>query len=477
MCGQADGQTVIRELGVTLGGAYTSGAAISADGSVATGFGGAFSGPNALRWSGVSGPQNLGVLGGGWYSFARGISGDGSVVAGYGNTAAGPRAFRWTAGGGIVELPTFVGATDSYGMGTSSNGNAIAGFAATIMGERAFRWTALEGMQELPVLEGGMGAFGTAISGDGLVVVGYGDTHGMSRAFRWSAAGGVQTLGAVPGGFDSYAFGVNADGSVVAGFGGTPEGIRALRWVDGVPGSLGVISGCDASYGVGASADGLKVVGYCNSPGGNVAMMWTNELGIVDLNSYLPTLGVDLTGWALHEANAVSADGLAIAGFGRHNGEYRGWMVTSVSGCGPARVVGGPSGVSVCRGGTATISIAAIGTGPLDYQWRIGGSPIDATANPTAATATLEITGVSAGDAASYDCVVSNLCGTDTSGAAAMAVCMADYNCSGIVSVQDLFDFLAAYFAGDPWSDVNDSGLIGVQDIFDFMAAYFIGCV
>jgi hypothetical protein len=42
--------------------------------------------------------------------------------------------------------------------------------------------------------------------------------------------------------------------------------------------------------------------------------------------------------------------------------------------------------------------------------------------------------------------------------------------------VQDIFDFLAAYFAGNPRADFNHSTTISVQDIFDFLAAYFAGC-
>jgi hypothetical protein len=55
-------------------------------------------------------------------------------------------------------------------------------------------------------------------------------------------------------------------------------------------------------------------------------------------------------------------------------------------------------------------------------------------------------------------------------------LCPADFNQSGAVSVQDIFDFLAAYFSNDPRSDFNLSGTISVQDIFDFLAAYFTGC-
>ena len=54
--------------------------------------------------------------------------------------------------------------------------------------------------------------------------------------------------------------------------------------------------------------------------------------------------------------------------------------------------------------------------------------------------------------------------------------CPADFNQSGGITVQDIFDFLAAYFAQFPSADFNHSGGITVQDIFDFLAAYFTGC-
>ncbi len=52
--------------------------------------------------------------------------------------------------------------------------------------------------------------------------------------------------------------------------------------------------------------------------------------------------------------------------------------------------------------------------------------------------------------------------------------CACDWNLSGALSVQDIFDFLAAYFAGN--GDFNGSGATTVQDIFDFLACYFGGC-
>ncbi len=54
--------------------------------------------------------------------------------------------------------------------------------------------------------------------------------------------------------------------------------------------------------------------------------------------------------------------------------------------------------------------------------------------------------------------------------------CAADFNSSGDVSLQDLFDFLTAYFESDPVADVNNSGLVSPEDIFVFLASWHTGC-
>jgi hypothetical protein len=53
--------------------------------------------------------------------------------------------------------------------------------------------------------------------------------------------------------------------------------------------------------------------------------------------------------------------------------------------------------------------------------------------------------------------------------------CRANFNNINGVEVQDLFAFLAAWFAGSPTADFNGGG-IGVGDIFDFITAWFTGC-
>lgn len=56
-----------------------------------------------------------------------------------------------------------------------------------------------------------------------------------------------------------------------------------------------------------------------------------------------------------------------------------------------------------------------------------------------------------------------------------VTICPGDWNANGSVGVQDVFDYLAAYFAGNPAADVNGGGL-SVQDLFDMLAAYFAAC-
>lgn len=76
-----------------------------------------------------------------------------------------------------------------------------------------------------------------------------------------------------------------------------------------------------------------------------------------------------------------------------------------------------PASQVVCEGDTATFNVAATGYGVLTYQWQkdsvnIGG----------ATAAALQISHVTAGDAASYRCIVTGGCGAATSSSAALTV-------------------------------------------------------
>ncbi len=82
-----------------------------------------------------------------------------------------------------------------------------------------------------------------------------------------------------------------------------------------------------------------------------------------------------------------------------------------------------PTAATKCTGETATFSVTASSPVNLTYQWRKGGVNMNTTTYPSAATATLTLTGVSASDAGNYDVVITPACGSSvTSNAVALIV-------------------------------------------------------
>ena len=55
--------------------------------------------------------------------------------------------------------------------------------------------------------------------------------------------------------------------------------------------------------------------------------------------------------------------------------------------------------------------------------------------------------------------------------------CYSDFNKSGSVTVQDIFDFLGAWFMSSPYAHVGGDGVQtpSIQDIFSFLADWFGG--
>ncbi len=64
---------------------------------------------------------------------------------------------------------------------------------------------------------------------------------------------------------------------------------------------------------------------------------------------------------------------------------------------------------------------------------------------------------------------------TGFSCAPSTVACPADFNGDGLVSTQDLFDYLNVWFAGDAQADRNGDG-VDVQDVFAMLNAWFTGC-
>jgi len=80
-------------------------------------------------------------------------------------------------------------------------------------------------------------------------------------------------------------------------------------------------------------------------------------------------------------------------------------------------ITGQPQSATVCAGTPVTLSVAAVGSGPLTYRWRRDGVGLPNSNSPT-----LALGPVTPAQAGAYDCVVSNGCGAVTSDAALVTV-------------------------------------------------------
>ncbi len=379
---------------------YSIGYCIAGGGGAAGGVQAQSDADKGFRWRASDGMMtSVGSLGFTYSSYSQGMSDDGAVVVGYSGSVNGNRAFRWTQAGGMTNLGVITGGFNSWAGATSADGTIIAGssdFSTASSSRRAIRWiNSGMTMQVIGTLPGGTNAVGTGLSADGSVMVGYGSSTAGERAFRWTQATGMASMGVTTGAPSSRAWGVNSDGSVVVGFSGnlTTFAGHAFRWTAaGGMEDLGAQPGTTYSVALGVSGDGSIVVGTnANAAFQSRAMAWSRERGMVDLNTFLPTVRVDLTDWLLYDAYGISRDGTAIAGSGKLGATVRGFIIRGL----PASVF-----------------------------------------HP----------------------------------------CRADFNNAGGLEVQDIFDFINAWLAGDLRADFNLADGIGVQDIFDFLNAWLAGC-
>lgn len=294
-------------------------------------------GNRGFRWTAAEGMMDLGMLSepGAYASTARGVSANGTAGTGWTGFRTYSHASRWTMSGGVIsltDLGVLPAGTTSYGYDISDDGTVVVGYGSvngstTVM--HAFRWTTTGGMADLGTLSTGMYSYAYGVSGNGLVVVGSAQKAGNFVAFRWTAGTGMESLGTLKPNRPAEAWGANSDGSVVVGNSGTANGDRAFRWTNGRMTDLGTLSGLPNSYGFAVSGNGAAVVGYCGGAAGdptNRAFLWTSAGGMLNLNTYLPTLGIDLTGWTLYKASSISTDGLTIVGSGLHNGGLEAWI-------------------------------------------------------------------------------------------------------------------------------------------------------
>lgn len=339
----ANAALTITNLGTIPGGDNTFPLALSADGTTVVGQGTNSSGvARAFRWTAATGVQDIGAGASTLQSAASGVNADGSVVVGsYGGSP--DQAFRWTASTGTQDLGFLPSGSLSIANSVSANGSIVVGSATDATTFHSFRWTAATGIQALPNAAGfdySLGASG--ISADGSVIVGTNGNKGgaanIDHAYRYTDAGGYQDLGVQPGFTRSVARVVSGDGQTVIGFSqlfpppsGSGAVIGAFRWTAAT--GLVPLFLDDETYSVADAVtfDGSRIVGTSTGSAGPRAVMWASTLGSVDLNTYLPTLGVNLTGWNLTDTTGISSDGSVISGVGTFNGVNAAWIVSTTS--------------------------------------------------------------------------------------------------------------------------------------------------
>ncbi len=352
----------------------------------------------------------LGDLEGGrFYSIATSTSSDGRWIVGGGTSAEGSRAVLWHEGK-LDALDDSPPPSRTLAWGVSADGSVQVGEIRTLSGARA--WIRSNGEKSFldAVDDLGVPVLARAVSADGRTIAGEATAERGNKAFRWQS-GRTEGLSDLAGNlWSSSAHGVSADGSTVVGFSESLWGREAFRWSDVEMLGLGGLSdhhefislAHDASY------NGEIVVGSSeNEQEISEAFIWDTLGGTRSLRDVLIFYyGLDLAGWTLTRATAVSDDGRTIVGSGLNpRGKDEAWIARlptpSVAGSvldPPDRdpssflvyrsVLGeltDPAGVAVSADGRIYVADSGSGhirifdrDGAVLGGWHAGGVPVDA---------------------------------------------------------------------------------------------------
>lgn len=328
----------------------------------------------------------------GYDSAVTDVSNDGLVTAGFSYSDEGVRATRWTVGGDAVSLGSWFmpqpADRRSEATAISADGNTVVGWSRVEASstpqfpERriAFYWTEASGFQVFP-LSAGSEAWAVDVSDDGSTIVGNqrsNTINGFSVRFNiggspssiglpgsapWVAsqvagisadgarvAGGayylsfggtrvgyqtdvLQLIGSTSGSDQIFPDAITPDGSLVMGHsvtGGVPSVKNVFRWTAGGGfDNLGVYAPALSTFMNAVDATGATLVGEAGPVGGWEALLWREGSGFELLADFATgALGLDLDGWTLVRANAITPDGNAIVGEGINpDGVEQGWVI------------------------------------------------------------------------------------------------------------------------------------------------------
>lgn len=233
---------------------------------------------------------SLGASSDGSASSGWGISGDGNMVVGLGWINAGSaHAINWTAGSGVADMGSTVAGRSTRANAANYDGSVIVGWQDATDGFRqAAVWR--NGVQTVITDQNGFSVSEASdVDSAGTWVVG--GNGPTSQAWRWSEATGLQELGMLAGGFfvRGSATSISGDGSTIVGF--------------------------ERGFGF---------------PTGGEGFIWREGMGMVNLTTYVQSLGIDTQGIILSLPLGISEDGKTIVGAGRPESGFGiiGWSVT-----------------------------------------------------------------------------------------------------------------------------------------------------
>jgi len=375
----------------------TPGYIVSGDGDTLLGLTTTSSGLRPTRWVFPAGPTQIVPIS--VSSLGNGISFNGQHIVGQTMPSSTATPFRWTVSGGLTPLHLLFGGSTGIAYGTSADGNASVGVSSSSNGARAVRWNNLGVPLSLGTLPAGTISSAYGISPNGFYVVGDSGVNASNtkHAFRWNnPVGPMQSLGTLSGGTFSKAVAVS-DNGIATGYANDTNGnLRPFRYKFswGFMENLGnIVPGAtNASLlSTGISGNGSVIVGQSlDTSFGDRAFIWMSSTGVLDLKTYVASLGGDVTGWEFTGAFGISSNGRTISGSGSLNGASTNFVIKNF--CHPPGAEwyrNTSEAVEICAdpawptgsgtalpGATASLTIESEGAGPPTYAWFVNvGAP------------------------------------------------------------------------------------------------------
>ncbi len=373
--------------------------------------------------------RDLGTLGGLGDTESFDIAGIGPMVVGFATGAdAHHTAFVWN-GAALTPIAPIGADTQSAAFGVDGLGRVIG--ISYSLGEpdvHAFRWD-----QGVVTVLGNFTPRGVNAAGDVVGFLATTDSWGLRQDHACLLPSGASTptdLGTLFGASWSQAFAINARGQVVGITAATADqGTRAAIWFNGAKIDLGTLGGTtSAAYAI-------------NDTG--IAVGWSDAGGATPTNRATKFL-LDANGLVLSRVNMGTLPA-TVPGGGSWSYAY------GVNNSG--QVVGQSNGRAFVDLGTGMVDLnGAVPSAPgwflaaarsVDEGGRIAAWGVDALGRPRPVL---------------------------------LVPCDGDFNLSGTLTVLDVFDFLNAWFAGDPRANMARNGTLTVQDVFTFLNRWFEGC-